>query len=188
MLQLLEITGSNVIVRVSSLQLDWGLISALIKRWRQETHTFHLPVGECLITLQDIGVLTVRLGSRMTCIPPGFQQQYPTRQQLQLQQQQPHGNAGQSTNEKSELEELRLMRTLIDVQKGELTMTIQGQDVTFNIFNAMKFPINEEECFKVELVDSVLSSELDHLLRTDALERALTGDSDSEDEEGEKQM
>ncbi|XP_062109167.1 uncharacterized protein LOC133819826 [Humulus lupulus] len=31
-------------------------------------------------------------------------------------------------------------RTLIGVQKGELTMRIQDENVTFNVFKAMKFP------------------------------------------------
>ncbi|PIN08964.1 hypothetical protein CDL12_18457 [Handroanthus impetiginosus] len=40
-------------------------------------------------------------------------------------------------------------RTLINVQKGELTMRVQDQQITFNVFKAMKFPNESDECFSI---------------------------------------
>ncbi|KAF1869974.1 hypothetical protein Lal_00017553 [Lupinus albus] len=35
---------------------DSSLITALVERWRPETPTFHLPCGECIITLEDVSL------------------------------------------------------------------------------------------------------------------------------------
>lgn len=43
--------------RLGTMNVDWALITALVERWRQETHTFHLAVGEATVTLQDVAVL-----------------------------------------------------------------------------------------------------------------------------------
>jgi hypothetical protein len=39
------------------MQLDRSLLAALADRWRLETHTFHLPCGEMVPTLQDVSYL-----------------------------------------------------------------------------------------------------------------------------------
>ncbi|QHO35130.1 uncharacterized protein DS421_9g272940 [Arachis hypogaea] len=34
--------------------LDEPMVSAFIGSWSLETHTFHMPFGECTVTLQDV--------------------------------------------------------------------------------------------------------------------------------------
>ncbi|XP_075101751.1 serine/threonine-protein phosphatase 7 long form homolog [Nicotiana tabacum] len=53
----LQDTGFYRILEIRRLQLDWSLITALIERWRPETHTFHLHIGEATITLQDVEII-----------------------------------------------------------------------------------------------------------------------------------
>ena len=50
-------TGLYGLYTLDFIQLDWALITALVERWRTETHTFHLPYGEMTITLEDVEVL-----------------------------------------------------------------------------------------------------------------------------------
>ncbi|KAF7801222.1 uncharacterized protein G2W53_044502 [Senna tora] len=49
-------------------------------------------------------------------------------------------------------------RTIIDVQKGELKMRVQEEEVTFNVFKAMKLPDEPEECFRVNVIESSINS------------------------------
>ncbi|KAL4357093.1 hypothetical protein AHAS_Ahas09G0152200 [Arachis hypogaea] len=35
-------------------KFDEPLVSAFVKRWRPETHTFHMSLEECTIMLQDV--------------------------------------------------------------------------------------------------------------------------------------
>ena len=45
------------LVEGGPIQLDRSLLTALVDRWRPETHTFHLPCGEMTPKLQDVAYL-----------------------------------------------------------------------------------------------------------------------------------
>ena len=50
-------TGFYGIYRLGYIMIDWPLITCLVERWQLETHTFHVPVREMTITLQDVAII-----------------------------------------------------------------------------------------------------------------------------------
>ena len=65
-MQYIDAAGLTGLFKVPNMEVDHALITALVERWRPETHTFHLPHGEMGITLQDIEVM---LGIPMDGLP-----------------------------------------------------------------------------------------------------------------------
>ncbi|XP_072060334.1 serine/threonine-protein phosphatase 7 long form homolog [Arachis hypogaea] len=50
-------TGFYHISHIGIVQYLLALVNTLIERWRPETHTFYLPVGECAMTLEDVAII-----------------------------------------------------------------------------------------------------------------------------------
>ncbi|KAF1868692.1 hypothetical protein Lal_00036130 [Lupinus albus] len=53
-LQVIRNTAFGKILDIGSVEINNHLITALVERWRSEMHTFHLPIGECTVTLEDV--------------------------------------------------------------------------------------------------------------------------------------
>ncbi|KAK6929025.1 Aminotransferase-like, plant mobile domain [Dillenia turbinata] len=56
-IELVEKAGFGYLRFIPAISLDNPLISALVERWRRETNTFHLNVGEMTVTLEDVAYL-----------------------------------------------------------------------------------------------------------------------------------
>ncbi|XP_062105790.1 protein MAIN-LIKE 2 [Humulus lupulus] len=56
-LEFVEKAGFGYLKLIPAISLDNPLISALVERWRRETNTFHLNVGEMTVTLKDVALL-----------------------------------------------------------------------------------------------------------------------------------
>ena len=59
---------------------------------------------------------------------------------------------------------------MIDVQRGELKLRVQYNEVKFSVFDAIRHPEESDSCFIVEIVETIVSSQSG---LTDPLETSL---------------
>ena len=59
---------------------------------------------------------------------------------------------------------------MIDVQKGELKLRVQDDEVTFNVFNALEYPATSDYFFHLDIIEAIVSTKVDHY---DPLETSL---------------
>ncbi|CAN6586824.1 unnamed protein product [Malus baccata var. baccata] len=65
-------------------------------------------------------------------------------------------------------------RTLIDLEAGILTLRVQGESVVFKLFEAIKRPIELEECFRVDVLDGIVHANFASRSSNDELLTCLT--------------
>ncbi|QHN91959.1 serine/threonine-protein phosphatase 7 long form homolog [Arachis ipaensis] len=53
----LRFTGFYHASQIGIVQCQKALVNALVERWHPNTHTFHLPIGECAVTLEDMAMI-----------------------------------------------------------------------------------------------------------------------------------
>ena len=72
-------------------------------------------------------------------------------------------------------------KTLIDVKKGELTMRVNDQQVTFNVLDAMKSPDEIEYCNFISVVDFVVVERLHSCCSKEEINAVTIEEFDDED-------
>ena len=48
---------------------------------------------------------------------------------------------------------------MIDVQRGELKLRMQDNEVKFNVFEAARHPVESDTCFMIETIEAIVSSQ-----------------------------
>ena len=61
-------------------------------------------------------------------------------------------------------------RAMIDVQRGELKLRVQNDEVKFNVFTDVRHPVESDKCIMIETVKAIVSSQSGP---TDPLETSL---------------
>ena len=49
-------------------------------------------------------------------------------------------------------------RAMIDVQWGDLKLRVHDDEVNFNVFEAVRRPVESDTCFMIETVEAIVSS------------------------------
>ncbi|XP_062094211.1 uncharacterized protein LOC133800271 [Humulus lupulus] len=78
-------------------------------------------------------------------------------------------------------------RTLINVQNGELNMRVNDQQVTFSVFQAMKFPDDIEECSSLSVLETLVAETFNRdICKADLGLNIFEDDEESSNEEESK--
>ena len=69
---------------------------------------------------------------------------------------------------------LKTAKTKIDVHDGTLSMEFDNKIVKFNIFEAMKYPKDDQYVFSVDVIDTLVANSSNFQNKNDKLEVVLS--------------
>lgn len=76
-------------------------------------------------------------------------------------------------------------RTLIDVQKGELILRVNDEQVKFNVFKAIKHPMDNDICSFIDVIENPVTNFLQKNFCRNPLEACLINSTTAEDKDDE---
>ena len=82
---------------------------------------------------------------------------------------------------------MKTVKVIIDVDKGKLKVCGQDEEVSFDVFEAMKHPSGAKECFRMDVLDEVCVEQVKRIHAFDPLMKILAIDDIDKGEEREVQ-
>ncbi|XP_020224154.1 uncharacterized protein LOC109806184 [Cajanus cajan] len=68
---------------------------------------------------------------------------------------------------------MKTARVIIDMDEGKLKVRVQDEEVSFNVFEAMKCPKGNKDCFRIDVLDDVYLEAQNDFKSSSPLEKAL---------------
>jgi len=79
-------------------------------------------------------------------------------------------------------------KIIIDVDKGKLKVYVQDEEVSFDVFEAMKHPSGTKDCFRVDVLDEIYTEQQTRLCTSEPLIKALTSNIEELNEWAEEEV
>jgi len=70
---------------------------------------------------------------------------------------------------------MKTAKFIIDVDKGKLKVCVQDEEVSFNVFEAMKYSNYQTECFRVDVIDDICFETQKKCLTVESLMKVIMG-------------
>nr|KYP71171.1 Auxin response factor 4 [Cajanus cajan] len=68
---------------------------------------------------------------------------------------------------------MKTARVLIDVDDGKLKVTVNDEEVKFDVFDAIHYPKDKSSCFRVDVIDGLIEDTRKHVSFSTPLEKVL---------------
>ncbi|XP_020206210.1 uncharacterized protein LOC109791332 [Cajanus cajan] len=66
---------------------------------------------------------------------------------------------------------MKTARVLIDVDDGKLKVRVNDEEVNFDVFDAMHYPNDKSNCFRVDVIDGLVEDTRKHVSFSTPLEK-----------------